>query len=337
MLGSVSSGTFWAGLFFVSAGVYHFSPAANLTLATVMGAVYAMAARAAGRLARGRVPRQVLSAALLVWTGAALLPLLLPGARAGLWAAALIGSAASATTFPVVESYLTAGRHGAEMRSAIGKFNLTWTPATALPLLVLPLLAHHPAGSFVVSAAASALAWSTIWRLPPHPAAHDADGSAQAVGPTYRALLRAASWLLPFSYVVSAALAPILPHRLAAVGAGTAASLMAAAWMATRFLALALMWRTHFWHGRWGTLAAGAAALVGGLALVLLAHTLPVLMAGLFAYGVGMGVIYYSSLYYVMAVGAAAVDAGGNFEALIGVGYCLGPLLGLVGDALTRR
>ena len=337
VLGSVSGGTFWAGLFFVSAGVYHFSATANLTLATIMGAVYAVAARGAGRLARGRAPRHVLSAALLVWTGAALLPLLLPGARTTLWTAALIGSAASATTFPVVESYLTAGRHGAEMRSAIGKFNLTWTPATALPLLLLPLLAHHPGGSFVVSAASSTLAWLATWRLPPHPAAHDTDASAQAVGPTYRALLTVASWLLPFSYVVSSTLAPILPHRLAAVGVGTAASLVAASWMAARFLALALMWRTHFWHGRWATLAAGAAALVGGLALVLLAHTLPVLMAGLFAYGAGMGVIYYASLYYVMAVGAAAVDAGGNFEALIGVGYCVGPLLGLLAEALTGR
>ncbi len=337
MLGSVSSGTFWAGLFFVSAGVYHFSAAANLTLATVMGAVYAVAARGAGRLARGRAPRQVLSAALLVWTGASLVPLVVPGAAAALWVAALIGSAASATTFPVVESYLTAGRHGAEMRSAIGQFNLTWTPATAVPLLVLPLLARHPTGSFAISAAASAAAWIAIWRLPRHPAAHDAEAGAQAVGPTYRTLLAVASWLLPFSYVVSATLAPILPHRLAAVGAGGAASLVAAAWMGTRFVALGVMWRTHFWHGRWTTLAAGAAALVGGLALVLLARTLPVLVAGLFAYGAGMGVIYYASLYYVMAVGAAAVDAGGNFEALIGVGYCVGPLLGLLGEALTKR
>lgn len=337
MLGSVSSGTFWAGLFFVSAGAYHFRAPANLTLATVMGAVYAVAARGAGRLARGRAPRQVLSAALLVWTGAALLPLALPGAPAALWVAALIGSAASATTFPVVESYLTAGRHGAEMRSAIGQFNLTWTPATAVPLLVLPLMARHPAGSFAVSAVASAAAWASIWWLPPHPAPHDAQAGAQAVGPTYRSLLTVASWLLPVSYVVSSTLAPILPHRLAAVGAGEAASVVAAAWMGARFLSLALMWRTHFWHGRWATLAVGAAALVGGLALVLLAHTLPLLLVGLFAYGAGMGVIYYASLYYVMAVGAAAVDAGGNFEALIGVGYCLGPLLGLLAEALSRR
>jgi hypothetical protein len=337
MLGSVSGGTFWAGLFFVSANVYRFSASANLVLAAVMGGVYALAARGASRLARGRAPRQVLSAALLVWTGAAVVPLLFPGAPAALWVSALIGSVASATTFPFVESYLTAGRHGAEMRAAIGKFNLTWTPATAVPLVVLPLLAHHPAGSFAISAATSGAAWLAIWRLPAHPAPHDPVAGAQAIGPTYRALLTAASYLLPFSYIVSATLAPILPHRLAAVGVGASASLVAAAWMATRFFALWIMWRTHFWHGRWATLAVGAAALVGGLALVLLAGRLPVLIAGLLAYGAGMGVIYYASLYYVMAVGAAAVDAGGNFEALIGVGYCVGPLLGLIGEAVSRR
>lgn len=335
-LGSIASGTFWAGLFFVSANVYRFSAAGNLGLGAVMGAVYALAARASGRLAHGRAPRQVLSAALVTWTLAALLPLVLPGSRPALWACALIGSAASATTFPVVESFLTAGRHGPEMRSAIGQFNLTWTPATALPLIVLPLFAGRPAGSFLVSAAASTAAWLAMWWLPAHPGRHEPEAAGAAIGPTYRALLAVASWLLPISYVVSATLAPVLPHRLAAVGVGAEASLVAALWMAARFLALLVMWRSHFWHGRWGSLIAGSGALVTGLVLVLAAGTPAVLVAGLLLYGAGMGMIYYSSLYYVMAVGHAAVDAGGNFEALIGVGYCVGPLLGLLAHLLHR-
>src|SRR4029077_18360860 len=101
-------------------------------------------------------------------------------------------------------------------------------------------------------------------------------GSA-AIGAEYPALLRAASWLLPFSYVISATLAPVLPQRLAAVGVGMNRSFVAAAWMAMRFVVLLAMWRTHYWHGRWGTLAAAGAALGGGLALVLLARTAPVL------------------------------------------------------------
>jgi hypothetical protein len=95
------------------------------------------------------------------------------------------------------------------------------------------------------------------------------------------------------------------------------------------------MWRSTFWHGRWATLATAGAALAAGLALVLLATSLPTLIAGLLVYGTGMGLTYYQSLYYSMAIGQAAVDAGGNFEALIGVGYCVGPLLGIVGQAVA--
>jgi hypothetical protein len=330
----VGSGTFWAGLFFVTTERYRFSAPANLALAAVMGAVYAIAARVAGRLAHGRAPRRLLSLTLAIWTAAALVPLLFPGTVAALWIAALVGSAAAATTFPVVESYLTAGRHGAEMRSAIGKFNLTWTPATALPLLLLPLFGRASLlGSFAISAAATGVAWIAARWLPPHPARHEGEAAEAAIGAEYSSLLRAASWLLPFSYVVSATLAPVLPQRLAAVGAGPAASLVAASWMAMRFVVLLLMWRSRFWHGRWEALGAASAALGVGLALVLLAGSLPTLIAGLLIYGAGMGLTYYTSLYYSMAMGRGAVDAGGNFEALIGVGYCLGPLLGIAGQA----
>jgi hypothetical protein len=334
--GSVAGGTFWAGLFFVTAERYRFSALANLTLAVMMGAAYAIAARFAGRLARGRVPRRVLLASLAICTGAMLLPMAFPASLGALWTGALVGVAASAATWPVVESYLTAGRHGAEMRSAIGKFNVIWTPATALPLVVLPFVTRaSPSGSFAVSAAATALAWLAARGLPHHPAPHEPEAASAAIGAEYPALLRAASWLLPFSYVISATLAPVLPQRLAAVGVGMDRSFVAAAWMAMRFVVLLTMWRTHYWHGRWGTLAAAGAALGGGLALVLLARTAPMLVAGLLVYGAGMGLTYYASLYYAMAVGHGAVDAGGTFEALIGVGYCVGPLLGIAGHAVA--
>jgi NADH:ubiquinone oxidoreductase subunit 6 (subunit J) len=50
---------------------------------------------------------------------------------------------------------------------------------------------------------------------------------------------------------------------------------------------------------------------------------------GLFALGLGQGTIYYSAIYYGLAVGAAEVDAGGIHEALVGAGYFMGPALGL--------
>jgi len=162
------------------------------------------------------------------------------------------------------------------------------------------------------------------------------EAAQAAVGREYPALFRAASWLLPLSYLLSATLAPVLPHRLAAVGVsagnGTA---IAALWMLARFATLAIMWRVGSWHGRWGTLVLAIAALAGGTSLVLLGSRLPLVVIGLIAFGAGMGLTYYAALYYSLAVGHAAVDAGGSFEALIGVGYCVGPLLGLGGHVVA--
>jgi hypothetical protein len=337
-LGSVSGGAFWSGLFFVTAEHYRFSPVRNLVLAGVMGAIYAGAARAAGGLARRTsAPRAVLSGALATWAAAALLPVLAPRHELALWAAALIGSTASAITWPVVESYVAGGRHGAEMRTAIGWFNVTWTPATAVSLVIMPLVARVGlTWSVGLSAVVNVAALAIVSTLPPRPGAHEVEAATAAVGREYPWLARSSSWLLPLSYVISSTLAPVLPHRLAAVGiTGSSPSVIAALWMAARFATLFLMWRAGFWHGRWGTLAAAATALAAGLAAVLMATTPAVLVTGLLVYGAGMGLTYYAALYYSMTVGHAAVEAGGTFEALIGVGYFVGPLLGILGHAAT--
>src|SRR6185436_14721736 len=135
------------------------------------------------------------------------------------------------------------------------------------------------------------------------------------------------------AYVLCSVMSPLLPHRLAAVGGGSAGAFVAGLWMVARFATLLTMWRTGFWHGRWGTLALAAGALAAGLAAVMLASSLAGLAAGLLLFGVGMGLTYYAALYYSLAVGHAEVDAGGTFEALIGLGYCVGPLLGIAGHA----
>jgi hypothetical protein len=335
-LGSVSGGAFWAGIFFVTASHYHFAPSRNLALAASMGITYALCARFTGpglrALERHLSPRSILIGTLAVWGLVSLVPLLDRHSELLIWLTGIGGGAASAVTWPVVESYMGAGRHGAGMRTAIGWFNLVWTPATALPLLVMPLVARaDPLYTLALSALCNAGAVLLCLFLPARPAPAGAE-AASAVGREYPFLLRAASLLLPLSYVMSSTLSPVLPHRLAALGSAVPASVLAATWMLTRFAALFVMWRVGFWHGRWGTLVAGAASLAGGLALVLVAPSLSMVMVGLALFGAGMALTYYAALYYALAVGHGAVDAGGNFEALIGLGYGLGPILGLAGQ-----
>src|SRR3954463_8602107 len=317
---SVSGGVFWQAIFFLTAGHYRFSEGRNLVLAAAMGAIYAATAATAGilvrRLSTSSSPRALLMSVLAAWTIAAVLPLGARHSEPALWGAAFLGAAASAVTWPIVESYLSAGRHGAEMRSAIGVFNVTWTPATALALLLMPIVIQAgPLAPLVLSAAGSVAALAATLALPTHPGAHEAEAAQAAVGREYGFLVRAASWLLPLSYILCAGMSPLLPHRLASVGAGPAAAGVAALWMVARFATLLAMWRTGFWHGRWGTLALAAGALALGLAAVMLAPSLAVLAAGLVLFGVGMGLTYYAALYYSLAVGHAAVEAGGTFEA----------------------
>ena len=336
-LGSVSSGVFSAGMYFVTARHYAFSAERNLVLSVLMGAISAAGSRGAGRLAHGSAPRAVLLATLASWTALALVPVAFPTSEPMLWISAMLGALAASITWPVVESYLSAGRHGARMRAAIGWFNVTWTPATALPLVVMPILSRGGVMHiFGLSAATSLLALLIARRLPRRPSAHEPEAASAAVGPEYVWLRRSTFWLLPLSYVVSTTLGPVLPYRLAAVGiVGAWPSAIAALWMAARFTTLLTMWRTGFWHGRWGTLAASACALAVGLALVLLGRTPAAVVAGLLIFGAGMGLTYYAALYYTLAVGRAAVEAGGTFEALIGLGSCVGPALGFAGHAMS--
>ena len=104
--------------------------------------------------------------------------------------------------------------------------------------------------------------------------------------------------------------------------------------MVARFLTLGAMTILPFWHGRWGTLVAAAVALMAGVALTLLAGSLVLVVLGLTLFGAGLAATYFCSIYYSLAIGHAAVEAGGGFEALIGVGYMLGPIVGLCGRAL---
>ena len=136
--------------------------------------------------------------------------------------------------------------------------------------------------------------------------------------------------MVPTSYVFVSVIGPVLPFLVRDLGIEEGMrTLVASLWMFARMLTVALLATRTFWHGRWSALAVGVALLVGGFALAVMAPNVTLLVAGLCAFGAGHGVIYYSSLYYAMAVGGAEVDAGGRFEALIGVGYVVGPLAGM--------
>ena len=335
---SLGTGVFWHGVPFIAKHTYDFSQTRNLLLAAAMGGVYTIGAFTAGRLTRlverWLTPRGVLAACMIVLALVCLGPITVDREWA-LWLAALMGTWVTAIIWPVIESYLTAGRHGAQMRSAIGRFNLTWAPAVAIPLLAMaPILERHgewAIGAFVPISVLALVVLAWFARNPGH---HDPETADAHVGGEYRMLLRSARVLLPLSYVLSSAMNPILPYRFEALEVAVWWETPATAtWTIVRVLAFVTMWRLGFWHGRWGTLLLGGLAMTGGFALVVMGPNLLTILAGFATLGAGVGMVYYAALYYAMAVGRAQVEAGGTHEGLIGAGYAAGPLVGLLGAA----
>ncbi|MHC4305965.1 MAG: hypothetical protein ACYTFF_12380 [Planctomycetota bacterium] len=337
---SLGTGVFWHGVPFIAKHTYDFSQTRNLLLAAAMGGVYTLGAFTAGRVTRlverWLTPRGVLAACVTTLAVVCLGPITVDREWA-LWLAAIVGTWVTAIIWPLIESYLTAGRHGAQMRSAIGWFNLTWAPAVAIPLLAMaPILERHgewAIGAFVPINVIGLVMLAWFGRQPGH---HDPETAAFHVGGEYRLLLRSARVLLPLSYVLSSAMNPILPYRFEALDVAVWWETPATAtWTLVRVLAFVTMWRLGFWHGRWGTLLLGGAAMTAGFALVVVGPDLPFMLAGFATLGAGVGVIYYAALYYAMAVGRAQVEAGGTHEGLIGAGYATGPMIGLLGSAVA--
>ena len=337
-LASLGTGVLWNALYFIAESEYGFTERDSLLLAFLNGVFYTAVAMNAGRtvrfLERRMSPRSALGLILMVQ--AVLAPLVLVQSVTLLWLTAITMTAFGALQWPIVQHYLASGRHGPAMRNAIGWWNASWMAATALGLAAAGPLKQADLMRWAIPSLLpiNLIALLFLARFPAHPAHHDAEEHARHVPGRYRALLSAARVLHPMGYLVIGALSPILPYLFN--GLATDPALRApigSVWHVARLLAVLVLWRTAFWHGRALTLVVAGLLLAAGFASAIGAPSQGVLIAGLCALGAGQGVIYYSAIYYGLSVGAAEVDAGGIHEALVGAGYCLGPALGLLSIA----
>ncbi|MFG0331688.1 MAG: MFS transporter [Phycisphaerales bacterium] len=334
-LASLTTGMVQHGLYFLAHEILGFDDAMNLVLALALFIPYVPGALLAGTVARRFGPRRTVIAAMIVM-GLSMVALAISPTRLMLFIAAPLYNMLCGLQWPIVESYIAAGRHGKEMRRAIGWFNIVWSVALAPSLWVigLTLRTGRPTDSFIVVAVAHLLTLAFVAPWPARPIDHDRDEQSRHTGPEYRHLLVSARILLPLSYVLMNAMSPLLPGTWERLGVVVSVgATLSSTWMSARVVAFALMFWRPGWHGRWGTLLGGGLFTIGGFALVLWAPGVAAVVAGLAAYGIGQGMVYYAALYYGMAVGHAEVESGGAHEAVIGVGYSIGPMLALAARA----
>lgn len=338
---SAGTSVVWNGLPFIAKQQYHFSEAKNLLLYLLIGVIYVFGALSAGRLTkqieRHCSPKKLLAVLLITQTVVCMTPLFFEGEWV-LWFAGGILGLCGSWMWPIVESFLVAGRHGKNMRRAIGWWNVVWMISVAGTMFAMaPLMESHASMVIVGLGAMFGFAAIVLRAFPKQPALHDVAESSKAVPSSYRRLLTGARILLPLSYIINGTLAPLLPYVLTNLAIEPFWQTPAVAtWMIARVGVTGLMWKVQGWHNRWSVLWLAITAMAVGFVCIFAANSLALLFAGLIIFGAGMGIAYYAGLYYAMAVGRAELDAGGTHEALIGAGYAVGPTAGLLAISFSH-
>lgn len=245
-------------------------------------------------------------------------------------------------TWPALEALITEGEPPSEIPRLVGIYNITWASSAAMAYLV--------GGAFFEHLGKASLFWlpvtihlgellTLIWLerqpvvteppIPPVPASHIPEAVAfkQPVSP---ATFLKMAWLAnPFAYVAMNTVLSVIPglaHKFELTVAQS--GLFCSIWLFARFSAFVLLWRWTGWHYRFRWLLMAFLALIAGFLMILLAPGLWLVALGQIVFGLAVGLIYYSSLFYSMDVGDTKGEHGGLHEAAIGAGNFLGPAIG---------
>jgi MFS family permease len=138
------------------------------------------------------------------------------------------------------------------------------------------------------------------------------------------------SWLAnPFSYVAISTVIPLIPSISQRFGLSTGlAGICCSVWMFARLLTFFALWKWSGWHYRFKWMFGAFLTMIVCYAGMLLANSLSMLILTQTGFGISIGIIYYSSLFYSMNISEEKGANGGLHEAMIGAGLFVGPAFG---------
>jgi MFS family permease len=339
-LNALATSYYFLYLFFYMQGVHGFGNRENLLLAALNGFIYAVSSVFGGRFGQRRGYFAALRVGYVIMTACV----------AAAWfndrglghvllaAACCFGMC---FTWPALEALVSEGEPPARLQRMVGLYNLVWAACGAVAYFTGGALIERfgdrsifavPVGLNVVQLALT-LHLERLAARPPAgsgraPAAPSVTGLNPRPIARTRAFLRLAWLANPLSYIATSSVIPVMPglakqFELSPKFAGFFCSI----WFIARAASFVVCWCWDGWHYRLRWLLAAYVLMVLSFAAILLAPGLPLLIAAQIAFGGGVGLIYYSSLYYSMDVGEKKGEHGGIHEAAIGAGNCLGPAL----------
>lgn len=336
-----ATGLYFNWIFFFTQNHLHFGVIENLGLVTLHGLVYTGAAWFGGWFAHryGNFP------ALKIGTVTMSLALgagtFLPVA-AGQIAVLLGWTIGMCFTWPILQSLVSDGENVRRMPRLAGIYNVVWSGVSAL--------SYFAGGAILKQFGIRSLFWipalihlaqlAHVFWLEKNATASVLKSNAEEqttdrqIEPNHpirqKQFLRFALLANPFAYVAINTVIPMMPlvarrFDLSLAMTGVCCSV----WFFVRMGAFILFWFWRGWHYQFGILLTAKIFLIASLLGILLAPYFWILLVAQVLFGLSLGLIYYSSLYYSMDGGNAKSRHGGLHEAMIGFGTFLGALVGV--------
>src|SRR6185503_3899227 len=258
-------------------------------------------------------------------------------------AAMIVCTVGMCFTWPTLEAMVSEGESPSRLQRMIGIYNIVWasggafayfTGGAMLEKLGLRSMFLVPSAmQFAQLALAFWLEKAAAANGPINAEENDTTTGHLELNPRHlgqaRAFLKMAWLANPFAYLAIITIIAVIPSlakelKLSPMFAGFFCSV----WLFVRIGAFALLWLWPGWHYRFRWLIGAYTAMVASFALILLVPNLALLVGAQIVFGLGVGLIYSSSLFYSMDVGERKSEQGGFHEAAIGAGSCAGPAIG---------
>jgi predicted MFS family arabinose efflux permease len=244
-------------------------------------------------------------------------------------------------TWPSLEAMVSERETPRGLQRVLGIYNLVWSGVSAV--------AYFVGGALLEKLGVQSLFWVPMsihltqlvylrWvenqskEATPNPPDAKDEEPIHETPPTparSQAFLRMAWLANPFAYVAVNTVVAVIPGvadklDLSPMFAGFFCSI----WMFARMLAFAGLWLWSGWHYRLRYFIGSYIVLMATFVTIVLVPKLPAIIVAQLLFGLALGLIYYSSLYYSMHTSDTKGEHGGLHEAAIGLGIFAGPAVG---------
>lgn len=341
-LGSLACGFYGEYFYFMLRDRYQFTSVGNLFVSAIQGLIFTVAAWLGGRFAQRhgyakglRTGLVIMTVSLLVGGTCTFLPLQL--------LVFVLWTAGMCFVSPAQEALISEGESAITLPRTLGIFNVVWASCSATSYFFGGGIFEHlgrssiywlPVCVFCIQLFILAVLMKRSADIQP-----SLSGSKPPIAiemarepsdrTSARMFLRMAWLANPFACIAINTMLAMIPglaqrHHLSTTSAGIFCSV----WFFGRLASFVSLWQWTGWHYRFRWLLGAFLGLMFGFGTFLIASSLWLLLLAQVIFGISVGLIYYSSLFYSMDVGDLKGEHGGVHEAAMGAGNCIGPSVG---------